>query len=89
MPTLAEEGGLGRLDVVVSRFIERLVGRTNHPIVVLLHEGFKPELDGLLTRYLGPDAVPLPNPDVLKAMLQAGIRMRQAELERRQREGSV
>ena len=75
----AVENPAGRLDVAASRLLERLVGKANIPVLSLLYQGLRPDLDELLHRHLGPGAIPTPDPQVLKAMLDAAIKMRQEQ----------
>lgn len=70
------ENPAGRLDVAASRVIERLITKANLPVLSLLYEGLRSDLHDFLHRHLGPGAIPVPDPAVIRAMLEAAQRMR-------------
>lgn len=82
MESLAQQNPAGRVDVALSRLIERLVQKSGNPILLLVHEGLRPDLDAFLNHHLGPQALPLPDPEVMRFMFEAAVRMRQQEIER-------
>lgn len=71
------ENPAGRLDVAASRLLERLVAKASLPVLTLLYQGLRPDLDDLLHRHLGPGAIPTPDPQTLRVMFDAAIKMRQ------------
>ena len=44
----------GRLDWLAGKLVERLVERSEHPVLKALHQEFRADLEALLTRYVGP-----------------------------------
>lgn len=56
--TLASVPPQGRLDVLASRLVERLVAQSGAPALQRLYDIGRPQVDRDLTRWFGPGALP-------------------------------